>query len=201
MKLIPCILICFVFGYLVPGICSELNETRVIERVSVEERRIYHCIPTTCPKNSHAILCKATDSANPGKDECFPCGKNTFYPKETNTSTILYHIQVPEYEICRKPDCNCGHEARITNPDECSGSGIAICECDLYEGFCGGDPKTCEKWGGNVTDLTKGIGLTQSFGIKQRTDFVWQKNASLDILKTKTAMDHALNTEIAPKRK
>lgn len=145
---IPCILICFVFGY---GVCSELNGTRVIHRES-EEHGVFHCIPRICPKNSHAILCTATDPANPGKDKCMPCEENTLNPRETNTSTFTDHIQVPLYEVCRKPDCNCVIEARITNLDECLKTGNANCECNHDKGFCGDDPKTCEICDGNITD-------------------------------------------------
>lgn len=52
--------------------------------------------------------------------------------------------------------------ATIWKLDECLKTGNATCECNLNKGFCGEDPKTCEKWKGNVTDLTKGVGLTQS---------------------------------------
>lgn len=51
--------------------------------------------------------------------------------------------------------------AMISNPDDCLKSGIAKCECNLTGGYCGEDPNTCREWEGNVTDLRKGVGLTQ----------------------------------------
>lgn len=56
------------------------------------------------------ILCDSTNSAKPGKDECIPCKNGTFNLNEMDTSTLTYHLQVPEYEVCSKPDCNCGPE-------------------------------------------------------------------------------------------
>lgn len=162
MMLIPCIIICFVFGY---GVCSELNETRVIQRKS-EEQKVYYCIPRICPKNFNAILCEATDPANPGKDECMPCDKNKFYPKETNTSTFTSHIQLPMDVVCRKPDCNCGHEGFLVNEHDCNVTGAQkICICNANIGYCGDDYRKCDKR--NKSDIPVDWRLTPNCTIEK----------------------------------
>lgn len=162
MMFIPCILICFVFGY---GVCSELNGTRVIHRES-EEHGVFHCIPRICPKNFNAILCEATDPANPGKDECMPCDKNKFYPKETNTSTFKSHIQLPMDVVCRKPDCNCGHEGFLVNEHDCNVTGAQkICICNANIGYCGDDYRKCDKR--NKSDIPVDWRLTPNCSIKK----------------------------------
>lgn len=170
MKFIPCtgILICFVFGHLVPWVYSESNGPFVIQRKLVEDQRviIYHCITTRCLKNYHAILCKATDPANPGKDECIPCGNNTFYPNETDTRTLVDHIEVPEYEICIEPDCNCVREAILVNGPACHVNGSKkICMCNAKIGYCGNDYKSCVKW--NESDIGEGYQLTANCTIEK----------------------------------
>lgn len=115
------------------------------------------CKPVTCEINEDYQLCNDTHR----EDKCIRCPPNTTNQDIINTS----HLDVQILGICQKIDCNpetrCPPGARITNPDECSETGIAICECDLYKGFCDKDPGTCQIWGGNVTDLTEGVGLTQ----------------------------------------
>lgn len=54
------------------------------------------------------ILCNSNNSAKPGKDECIPCSHNTFNPNKNDTSTVPY--QVPEYVVCKKPNCDCTPE-------------------------------------------------------------------------------------------
>lgn len=162
MMLIACILICFVFGY---GVCSELNGTSVIHR-ELEEHGVYHCIPRICPKNYHAILCMATDPANPGKDDCIPCDENTFNPKETNTSTITYHIQLPMDEVCRKPDCKCGSEGFLVNEHDCNVTGAQkICICNANIGYCGDDYRKCDKR--NKSDIPVDWRLTPNCTIEK----------------------------------
>lgn len=130
----------------------------------MKKREEICCKTVICEINQYYQLCNKTHR----EDTCEPCPANKTNQDIINTSQIDVQIQ----GICQKIDCNpktrCPPEARLTNPDECSKTGIAICECDLYKGFCDKYPETCQKWGGNETDLTKGVGLTQSFGIKLR---------------------------------
>lgn len=124
----------------------------------MKKRESFCCKTVICSLNEDYRLCNEIYK----EDRCIPCPPNT--TNQDIIDTGLLDEQIPG--ICRKMDCNpttrCPPEATITNLDECLKTGNATCECKLNKGFCGEDPKTCENWKGNVTDLTKGVGLTQS---------------------------------------
>lgn len=157
MTLFPCIiLIYFVVGY---GI--ETN-AQVIHRYP------YYCIPKQCSKNHYFVLCNSTNSAKPGNDECIPCDNGTFNLNKVDTSTLTYHLQLPEYEVCKKPDCNCGPEGFIVNGHNCSINGAQkICICNVNEGYCGDDYRKCDKWNKAESDIPVDWGLTQNCSIKK----------------------------------
>lgn len=111
------------------------------------------CKPVTCEINEDYRLCNDTHK----EDSCIPCPPNTVNQNIINTSSV--EEQLPG--ICKKINCNCLPEAIISNPDECLKTGIAKCECNLTGGYCGEDPITCRK-----KNVTEGVELTQSFGIK-----------------------------------
>lgn len=155
MKIILIILVT-AFGYLVPGVY--MNTLPI-------QRGTYHCIPVLCLINHYAILCKETDPAKPGKDECHPCGNNTIHPASINTSTIDNFQEVPTNQICFKPDCKCGlpEENILANEDECKKTGIKKCVCDRSKHFCSpADHRTCEKWPGKAEDIKENHELAQN---------------------------------------
>lgn len=156
MTLFSCILI-----YFVVGIGIETN-AQVLHRDS------YYCLPKKCLKNQFFILCDSTNSAKPGKDECIPCKNGTFNLNEMDTSTLTYHLQVPEYEVCTKPDCNCGPEGLLVNGHNCNINGAQkICICNVNEGYCGDDYRNCDKWNKAESDIPVDWGLTQNCSIKK----------------------------------
>lgn len=174
MTLFPCIiLIYFVVGY---GI--ETN-AQVIHRYP------YYCIPKQCSKNHYFVLCNSTNSAKPGNDECIPCDNGTFNLNKVDTSTLTYHLQLPEYEVCKKPDCNCGPEGFIVNGHNCSINGAQkICICNVNEGYCGDDYRKCDKWNKAESDIPVDWGLTQnSLNIHGKGICIWCKKSAFLVLR------------------
>lgn len=130
------------------------------------------CKPKICDLNQTYELCSDTLYR---EDSCPPCPSNTFNWERIDTSLPYYQIQRSNVcknatEICVTTACP--KEATIGNLDECLKTGIIKCVCNLSTGFCNNDTKTCQKWDGNVEDLGKGVGITQSFAIKLRPNFV-----------------------------
>lgn len=166
MKLIPCI-ICFVVGCsigLVPGVYSSGETDGTVTNARVIKRGSFYCVPKKCEINHYFILCNSNNSAKPGKDECIPCSHNTFNPNKNDTSTVPY--QVPEYVVCKKPNCDCTPEGFLVNGHECHVNGAAkICLCDANKGYCGDDYQNCVKW--TESDIRKDWGLTPNCSIKK----------------------------------
>lgn len=173
MKLIPCtgILICFVVGCsigLVPGVQSSGETNGTETKAHVVQRGSFYCIPKKCEINHYFILCNSTDSAKPGKDECVPCGNNTFNLERVNTGNITIPYQFPEHQICTKPECDCGPEGFIVNGHECNINGAQKnCICNANKGYCGHDYRKCVKWNGAESDIPVDWGLTPNCSIQK----------------------------------
>lgn len=171
MKLIPCILICFVVGCsfgLVPGVHSSGETNGTETKAHVVQRGSFYCIPKKCEINHYFILCNSTDSAKPGKDECVPCGNNTFNLDRVNTGNINTPYRLPEHQICTKPECDCGPEGFIVNGHECNITGAQKnCICNANKGYCGHDYRKCVKWNGAESDIPVDWGLTPNCSIQK----------------------------------
>lgn len=122
-----------------------------------------YCIPVLCDIDHYAILCKATDPANPGEDKCHPCGNNSVNPRRINTTNIPFQLE-PANRTCIIPahTCKCLEENILTNEDKCDKTGIPNCVCDRSKLYCGPDHRTCQKWPGKATDIKEDQELAQN---------------------------------------
>lgn len=135
----------------------------------MQKRGSICCETKICGLNKDYQLCNDTYR----KDTCIPCPPNTFNQYNIDTSEKYYNGQHQNVckkatEICVKTACL--EEATIVNFDECLRTGKVTCECALSRGFCGEDPRTCRPWGGNVTELKKGMELTLNCQLKECND-------------------------------
>lgn len=153
------------------ALCAVANAQQPEEECpsGMQKRGSVCCKTVKCGLNEDYRLCNDTHT----EDACIPCTPNTFNHYGLDTSLEYYHGQHQNVckkatEICVKTACLA--EATIVNFDECLRNGIVTCECDLSRGFCGEDPRTCRTWGGNKTEIKKGMELTLNCKLKKCSD-------------------------------
>lgn len=157
MKFMPIIFVTALVLVLVPGVYTKTLPI---------QRGLNYCIPKLCNIDHYAILCKATDPANPGEDKCHPCGNNSVNPRRINTTNIPFQLE-PANRTCIIPahTCKCLEENILTNEDKCDKTGIPNCVCDRSKLYCGPDHRTCQKWPGKATDIKEDQELAQNYTI------------------------------------
>lgn len=164
-----------------------------------------YCIPVLCDIDHYAILCKATDPANPGEDKCHPCGNNSVNPRRINTTNIPFQLE-PANRTCIIPahTCKCLEENIVANEGECNKTGIPNCVCDRSKRYCGPDHRTCQKWPGKATDIKEDQELAQNCTIvrceegysKPAGDGVCKKNAPSTTQSSTSSTPGASSTDI-----